>query len=161
MLHIEKGKAHEHEHVEKGKKNKEKLKWRSKLARGDNPDFHGECVDFDSIQATEALSFIRYDLAFFASVKPFVVQGPIAETATRRAGAHRLFLPLPPSKELIPRWDRFKVQDDVPGRDALLAWACIRLDRLRPGIRFVHLLNSQGIACPGVLLVKVTKVIGP
>jgi phosphatidylinositol phospholipase C delta len=41
-----------------------------------------------------------------------------------------------------------------------LAWACIRLDRLQRGYRFVRLYNKRG--CPiegGKLLIKVDKVL--
>ncbi|KAI0004385.1 PLC-like phosphodiesterase [Xylariaceae sp. FL0662B] len=51
----------------------------------------------------------------------------------------------------------FLVKDDEIGRDDLAAWACVRLDRLRTGHRFVHLLDRQGSVCGGVLLVKVEK----
>ncbi|KAI6081663.1 PLC-like phosphodiesterase [Hypoxylon rubiginosum] len=52
---------------------------------------------------------------------------------------------------------RFLVKDDEIGRDDLAAWACIRLDRLRSGYRFVHLLDREGRECGGVLLVKIDK----
>ena len=52
---------------------------------------------------------------------------------------------------------RFKIQDDVRGRDDLIAWACIRLDRLKTGLRFVHLLDSSGVSSVGVLLVNIVK----
>ncbi|KAJ5198263.1 uncharacterized protein N7498_007380 [Penicillium cinerascens] len=39
---------------------------------------------------------------------------------------------------------RFKIKDDEIGRDALAAWACIRLDRLREGYRLVHLHDVTG-----------------
>ncbi|KAI1750252.1 PLC-like phosphodiesterase [Xylaria castorea] len=50
---------------------------------------------------------------------------------------------------------RFLVKDDEIGHDDLAAWACIRLDRLRSGYRFVKLLTAKGRVSPGVLLVKV------
>ena len=59
MLHIEKTKSQHHGHVEKGKKNKEKLKWRSKTSKGTDPDFKGERAHFKSSKATEELSFVR------------------------------------------------------------------------------------------------------
>ena len=46
------------------------------------------------------------------------------------------------------------------GKDDLAAWACIRLDRLRPGYRIVRLLNANGTAGQGILLVKIDKSIG-
>lgn len=52
---------------------------------------------------------------------------------------------------------RFTVRDDDYGRDDLAAWACVRLDRLREGYRFVHLLDAKGVETEGVLLVKVAK----
>ena len=39
----------------------------------------------------------------------------------------------------------------------LAAWACIRLDRLRQGYRFVHLLDAQGKPTEGKLLIKIEK----
>lgn len=52
---------------------------------------------------------------------------------------------------------RFKIKDDEIGRDSLAAWACIRLDRLREGYRFVHLYDCAGGKKGAVLLVRVTK----
>lgn len=52
---------------------------------------------------------------------------------------------------------RFKIQDDEFGKDDLAAWACIRLDRLNEGYRFVRLLDANGDGSRGVLLVKITK----
>ncbi|KAL8970786.1 MAG: hypothetical protein Q9197_003621 [Variospora fuerteventurae] len=52
---------------------------------------------------------------------------------------------------------RFKIRDDEIGTDDLAAWACIRLDRLKAGFRFVRLLNAVGDASQGLLLVKVEK----
>jgi hypothetical protein len=52
---------------------------------------------------------------------------------------------------------RFTVRDDQLGRDALAAWACVRLDRLRHGYRFVHLLDANGIETDSVILVKIAK----
>lgn len=52
---------------------------------------------------------------------------------------------------------RFLVKDDEIGRDDLAAWACVRLDRLRSGWRFVHLLDQEGSVSGGALLVFVEK----
>ncbi|KAI9819455.1 MAG: hypothetical protein M1827_006903 [Pycnora praestabilis] len=54
---------------------------------------------------------------------------------------------------------RFKIQDNEIGKDALAAWACIRLDRLQHGYRFIHLLDAKGVESHGVLLVKITKAL--
>lgn len=53
---------------------------------------------------------------------------------------------------------RFIVRDDETFRkDDLAAWACVRLDRLRMGYRFVHLMDAKGQETDGVLLVKIMK----
>ena len=52
---------------------------------------------------------------------------------------------------------RFKIHDDEIGKDDLAAWACIRLDRLQEGYRFVHFMDAQGVESQGVLLVRVEK----
>lgn len=56
---------------------------------------------------------------------------------------------------------RFLVRDDEYGRDSLAAWACVRLDRLRDGYRFVHLLDAQGMETEAVLLVRIAKKLSP
>ncbi|KAL8970246.1 MAG: hypothetical protein Q9183_001609 [Haloplaca sp. 2 TL-2023] len=52
---------------------------------------------------------------------------------------------------------RFKIQDDEFGKDDLAAWACIRLDRLKSGYRFVRLLDAVGDPSQGLLLVNIKK----
>lgn len=53
---------------------------------------------------------------------------------------------------------RFIVRDDESfRRDDLAAWACVRLDRLRLGYRFVRLMDAKGQETDGVILVKVMK----
>ncbi|KAM0809715.1 putative Phosphoinositide phospholipase C [Seiridium cardinale] len=52
---------------------------------------------------------------------------------------------------------RFLIKDDEFGKDDLAAWACIRLDRLRSGYRFIKFMNNRGMASEGVLLVKIEK----
>ena len=53
---------------------------------------------------------------------------------------------------------RFLVKDnEMMQRDDLAAWACVRLDRLREGYRFVHLMDTKGLETEGVLLVRVEK----
>ncbi|CAG7558166.1 unnamed protein product [Fusarium equiseti] len=49
-----------------------------------------------------------------------------------------------------------RVMNDVPGPDVMAAWACVRLDRLRLGYRFLRLLDKDGMPSKGILLVKVT-----
>ncbi|KAH6850231.1 PLC-like phosphodiesterase [Chaetomium sp. MPI-CAGE-AT-0009] len=50
---------------------------------------------------------------------------------------------------------RFLVRDDEVGRDSLAAWACVRVDRLRAGLRFVHLVDAEGVETEGAVLVRV------
>ncbi|KAK3692886.1 phospholipase C [Podospora appendiculata] len=54
---------------------------------------------------------------------------------------------------------RFMVKDDQTlGKDTLVAWACVRVDRLREGYRIVHLLDARnGMETEAVLLVRVGK----
>lgn len=52
---------------------------------------------------------------------------------------------------------RFTIRDDEIGTDDLAAWACIRLDRLKQGWRFVHLVDVDGMLTQGVILVNITK----
>lgn len=53
---------------------------------------------------------------------------------------------------------RFKVEDEGLVSSPLIAWACIRLDRLQSGYRFIPLMDKQGIPLEdGKLLVKIIK----
>lgn len=54
---------------------------------------------------------------------------------------------------------RFKVQNDEFGKDAMAAWSCIRLDRLRQGYRLIRLLDAEGKPGTGALLVGINKVL--
>ncbi|KAL9124874.1 MAG: hypothetical protein Q9217_005846 [Psora testacea] len=55
---------------------------------------------------------------------------------------------------------RFKIQDDeIFGKDPLAAWACIRLDRLKEGWRFVHFRNALGGESQGMLLLGIEKIL--
>ncbi len=47
----------------------------------------------------------------------------------------------------------------IGGNWDLAGWACIRLDRLRQGYRFVNLNDVQGRPTEGKLLVKVEKTV--
>jgi phosphatidylinositol phospholipase C, delta len=54
--------------------------------------------------------------------------------------------------------NRFKVEDEGLVSSPLIAWACIRLDRLQSGYRFIPLMDKQGIPLEdGKLLVKIIK----
>ncbi|KAH7328617.1 PLC-like phosphodiesterase [Stachybotrys elegans] len=52
---------------------------------------------------------------------------------------------------------RFTVRDDEFGRDDLAAWACVRLDRLGEGYRYIQLLDLDGNKSDGLILVYVEK----
>jgi hypothetical protein len=55
---------------------------------------------------------------------------------------------------------RFKIEDDSRHwRDNFAAWACVRLDRLRQGYRFIELKDAKGKPSEGKLFVKIEKVI--
>lgn len=58
---------------------------------------------------------------------------------------------------LILHCCRFKISDNEIWKDDLAAWACIRLDRLQTGYRFVHFMDALGNPSKGVLLVKIEK----
>jgi hypothetical protein len=49
----------------------------------------------------------------------------------------------------------FVVINDAAGLDAMVAWSCIRLDRLRKGYRFIRLFSSDGMPSKGILLVRI------
>ncbi|CCU76570.1 phospholipase C [Blumeria hordei DH14] len=52
---------------------------------------------------------------------------------------------------------RFKVEDSRYMQDNLAGWACIRLDRLQSGYRFVRLLDAKARSTRGLLFVKIEK----
>ncbi|POS75219.1 phosphatidylinositol-specific phospholipase C [Diaporthe helianthi] len=52
---------------------------------------------------------------------------------------------------------RFKIEDEGLVKDRLAAWACIRLDRLQSGYRFIDLKDAHGRPSAGKLLVNIEK----
>lgn len=52
---------------------------------------------------------------------------------------------------------RFKVEHSGRIRNQHTAWACIRLDRLQSGYRFIKLKTAEGYNSNGLLLVKIEK----
>ncbi|GKT50975.1 1-phosphatidylinositol 4,5-bisphosphate phosphodiesterase 1 [Colletotrichum spaethianum] len=48
----------------------------------------------------------------------------------------------------------FMIMNDVVSQSGMSAWACVRLDRLRLGYRFVRLLNRDGMPTRGILFIK-------
>lgn len=56
--------------------------------------------------------------------------------------------------------NRLKIEDEGLVKDKLAAWACIRLDRLQNGYRFIDLKDAHGKPSAGKLLVKIEKVSG-
>ncbi|KAF5967236.1 1-phosphatidylinositol-4,5-bisphosphate phosphodiesterase [Fusarium bulbicola] len=85
-----------------------------------------------------------------------------ARTKTHRgnmvdfAGERLEFPPVPHVVDELS-WVRFTVRDDEIGRDDLAAWACMRLDRLGNGYRFVHLMDCEGRITDGAIFIKVDK----
>ncbi|WAO88600.1 Phosphoinositide phospholipase C [Fusarium falciforme] len=85
-----------------------------------------------------------------------------ARTRTHRGqaanfGGERLEFPPVPHVVDELSWVRFTIRDDEIGKDDLAAWACVRLDRLGQGYRFVHLMDCEGRVTEGVVLVKIDK----
>lgn len=72
-------------------------------------------------------------------------------------GAERLAFPSVPHVVDELSWVRFTIRDDEIVRDDLAAWACVRLDRLGHGYRFVHLLDCEGRLTNGALFIKIEK----
>jgi len=54
---------------------------------------------------------------------------------------------------------RFKIENQGYATSDLAAWACIRLDRLQQGYRFVPLFDAKGASTNGLLLVRIEKVL--
>ncbi|KIW31913.1 uncharacterized protein PV07_03500 [Cladophialophora immunda] len=52
---------------------------------------------------------------------------------------------------------RLKVKNRQIGKDGLIAFACMRLDRLRQGYRFIRLFDDRGVRSEGRILVKIEK----
>ncbi|PSR83835.1 PLC-like phosphodiesterase [Coniella lustricola] len=70
-------------------------------------------------------------------------------------------LEFPPIRDVVEEltFVRLKVEDEGLVKDKLAAWACVRLDRLQPGYRFIDLKDARGDPCAGKLLVKIDKVV--
>lgn len=117
-------------------------KARTKVAKDGtdrNPDFGGEVVTFANVPmvATE-----------HNSTAPPPLRAPGFRAASSASTAATL------------SFVRFLVKDSTGAmhRNTLLAWAAVRLDRLRPGYRLVHLLDAvHGRPTGGVLLVRIAK----
>ncbi|KAM0436759.1 hypothetical protein ACHAPT_002470 [Fusarium lateritium] len=85
-----------------------------------------------------------------------------ARTRTHRGlapdfGGERLDFPPVPHVVDELSWVRFSIRDDEIGKDDLAAWACVKLDRLGQGYRFIHLMDCEGRVTDGVVFVKIDK----
>ncbi|KAJ4268741.1 hypothetical protein NW762_002809 [Fusarium torreyae] len=85
-----------------------------------------------------------------------------ARTRTHRGqvadfSGERLEFPVVPHLVDELSWVRFTVRDDEIGRDDLAAWACVKLDRLGHGYRFIHLMDCEGRVTDGAIFVKIEK----
>ena len=179
-LHVEKPEERSGAPIEGGGKTKEgEYKRKTKSNRGADPDFGGEKIEFPSIPGVgEELSFVRYVSIICSSSQP-VVHASAADsmyhmhaTLSRRHPSSGAVTPdlmelsrsdfccFKPACRVLKLTNsrlRFKIQDDEIGKDDLAAWACIRLDRLRSGYRFIHLFDTLGRHSTGVLFVKIEK----
>ncbi|KAI6780613.1 1-phosphatidylinositol bisphosphate phosphodiesterase-like protein [Emericellopsis cladophorae] len=75
------------------------------------------------------------------------------------SGQNLRFLGVP---KVVPELSflRLKIEDDRLVGSSLLAWACIRLDRLRQGYRFIELRDTRGHPVDGgKLLVRIVKTL--
>jgi len=55
---------------------------------------------------------------------------------------------------------RFKVSDSVEVLDDPLArWACLRVDRMREGLRMIRLFDALGRRSDGILFARVMKTV--
>ncbi|RDW66987.1 phosphoinositide phospholipase C-1 [Coleophoma crateriformis] len=75
-----------------------------------------------------------------------------------REGVSLEFMGIPKVVEELS-FIRFKIEDKNYVNDTLAAWACIRIDRLQHGYRFVNLLNAKGQPTEGLLLIKIEKTL--
>lgn len=65
--------------------------------------------------------------------------------------------PTPTHSGVLTSPYRFKVEHRGRIKDQHTAWACIRLDRLQSGYRFIKLKDADGYDSNGELLVKIEK----
>lgn len=109
---------------------------------GRNPDFAQEELRFNNV--------------------PMAALLPAATTTTEEAKRGQTTAEASASTAETLSFVRFLVKDTggAMHRDVLLGWATVRLDRLRPGYRLVHLRDPvHGRATGAVVLVKVEKSI--
>lgn len=61
---------------------------------------------------------------------------------------------------MLKRRDRFIIEDTGLVSSPVLAWACIRLDRLQSGYRYVKLMDMKGCQIPGgKLFLRIEKIL--
>lgn len=180
-LHVEKPEERSGQPIEGGGRSKEgEYKHKTKTSRGIQPDFGGENATFSGVPGVvDELSFVRYVAASLPSIavrdvrhkwgRPHVFhmgskwrsgntryRGMHAEICGGRGSVDRMHCCR--YQQLTDGFRfRFKIQDDEFGKDDLAAWACVRLDRLKEGYRFVHLLDATGVTSAGLLLVNIQK----
>lgn len=52
---------------------------------------------------------------------------------------------------------RFKVVDEVDmGRDGVAGWCCVRLQRLRQGVRVLRVCDTEGVVGEGRVLCRIS-----
>ncbi|KAJ4983192.1 1-phosphatidylinositol 4,5-bisphosphate phosphodiesterase 4 [Stagonosporopsis vannaccii] len=132
-----------------GRGTKPEYKKKTRTYRTTHPDFGREVVSFEGVYGvTEELTFVS---PIAHSHRPLPSPTPIAHSHCPHS------LNQPPTLTTPSR--RFKVMDDERLSDDLAAWSCIRLDRLQPGLRVLHLYDSNGLITRGVILVRIGKVV--
>ncbi|KAI0475946.1 PLC-like phosphodiesterase [Xylariaceae sp. FL0804] len=100
---------------------------------------------------------VRRDIDYKKKIGPGKTDHPEFSPASRTAS----FTGVPKVVEQLS-FVRFKIENASSrlaslNRDPFAGWACIRLDRLATGYRFVQLLDREGNDTKGLLLVKVLK----
>ncbi|KAF3765064.1 PLC-like phosphodiesterase, partial [Cryphonectria parasitica EP155] len=107
-------------------------------------------------EASSASSMSTSDSTGF---KPFLVT-KCSETENPDWGVGQV-LEFPPIANIVEELSfvRFKIEDEGLVKDKLAAWACIRLDRLQQGYRFIDLADAHGKPSAGKLLVNIDKIV--
>ncbi|KAL8905719.1 MAG: hypothetical protein Q9207_002475 [Kuettlingeria erythrocarpa] len=162
-LHVEKQEERTGAAIEGGGKSSDgEFKRKTKHGRGIDPDFGGERVAFSDVRGVvEQLCFVspgrsgeylerRYGTSDLSATSDLLLASTV-DPNDRES-------PIVNSKLMCNVENyRFKILDDEIGKDDLAAWACIRLDRLKSGFRFIRLLDAIGKPSRGSLLVKIEK----
>ncbi|KZM25605.1 phosphatidylinositol phospholipase C [Ascochyta rabiei] len=150
-LHVEKFEEREAQPIPgDGRGSKAEYKKKTRTYRTTDPDFGREVVSFNGVYGvTEELTFVRR-----CTCRTHPIWQRASGCSSRRP------MRAPEQVDLLAQvGSRIKVMDDERLSDDLAAWACFRLDRLQPGLRILHLYDSNGVITKGVLLVRIGKTV--